>query len=154
MNDLEFRAWDIKNKKMYNVKEISFDYKEIVIKRACEKEEEIIKNGGHYCSSCDPEYDDFLLFKDAELMQYIGKKDKNDQKIYEEDLVRYVKKGVVINIEDQPFDIIGIGKIEYNEYECGYYINDEKEEQLIKLNWPDEIEVIGNKFEPPELINE
>lgn len=53
--------------KKYDVKAIHFDYNEVVVKRGSEKEQEIKDAGGHHCSSCDPEWDDWFKMDEVDI---------------------------------------------------------------------------------------
>lgn len=71
------------------------------------------------------------------LMQYTGLKDKNDKEIYEGDIIVY------------PDGINTIG------YEDGSFVRYFKESGHTPINQKDmlEIEIIGNIYENPELLN-
>lgn len=94
-------------------------------------------------------------FTTFSLMQWTGLKDKNGREIYEGDLVEFY---------DFWDEITGghaegksrVGKVEY--IGTGFFVTDIKDEEyesdlfLLKIN-DDELEVIGNIYENPELLS-
>jgi len=78
--------------------------------------------------------------EDYEIMQFTGLKDKNGKEIYEGDIIRYEKKHYLIKWgkKNKAF----IGKIK----------GDKEEYILSEADKPDELEVIGNIYENPELL--
>lgn len=84
-------------------------------------------------------------YKDIELMQYTGLKDKNGKEIYEGDIVSFNLKS---DNEGQP-NIIGY--IEYQTTFSGYKIMSFKGSFALDYNIKD-IEVIGNIYENSELL--
>jgi len=142
MREIKFRAWHKKKEKMYEVKEIAFDYQEIIVKRGFEKEQEIIDAGGHHCSSCDSEHPDWFLFRDIILMQYTGFKDIINKEIYEGDIVKIVEDEPVVS------GFVGIVSFEnmgYVLWRPGWYVEICKQRSH---------EIIGNVHEHPELLGE
>ena len=77
-------------------------------------------------------------FDDIELMQYTGLKDKNHLKIYEGDIVKF---------EDELYKVI------YDTDECRFLLVDEGDGTRVLGGWRSHlIEVIGNIYENPELL--
>ena len=79
--------------------------------------------------------------KDSDWMQYTGLKDKNGKEIYEGDIVKVVTKDF-----DYP-DVVNKGKV---IFEKGHWLIMGNEEYY--LYGQDEIEIIGNIYENPELL--
>ena len=78
--------------------------------------------------------------EDIIINQYIGLKDINDREIFENDIVIYNGEKCIIKYEEEQVAFISISII---EPEMGYSL------------WKDdEIEVIGNKYENPEMLQE
>jgi uncharacterized phage protein (TIGR01671 family) len=124
----KFRAWDKSQNKMYQVRGINFDNEDLWLKI---NETQIM--GAN-------------LFE-VELMQYTGLKDKNGTEIYEGDIVKYTSE-----LEN------GIFEVKYGN--CRFYglwieanfmgITTD----LFYLGCSNELEVIGNIYENPELLEE
>ena len=128
MREIEFRAWLKEYQKMVQVIDLDFEYRQIGVDDFKSREY------GTYL---------FINFRNIELMQYTGLKDKNGVKIFEGDIVKcgkdivcevawseYMSKFILINIKD--------------EIECFSLTNNE-----VNIR-----EVIGNIYENKELLNE
>lgn len=126
MREIKFRAWDEELKKMYSGDEIESE-----------------DNLNAWLS-----YGELAIYRidngeytQLKPLQYTGMKDSKGNEIYE---------GDVVKISDHPFqgsiDINGNYEVYYNEYmelSCGgWYLHRMR-------HWA---EVIGNKFENPELL--
>lgn len=132
MREIKFKAWLKKEyfsvlnpeNKVYDVENLDFDTQQAYLSE---------------CGWCD--------FKDIELMQYTGLKDKNGAEIYEGYIVEYYGKNAVVTIgfpHDEKWYPYGIC-VEYIKY------NLKEVEYVYKLNLED-LEVIGNIYENPELL--
>ncbi len=139
MREIKFRVWDKKIKQMFCGCELDrpnmIDLQGNVY---------ITGNTGELCNcGCSAQY--INLTKEVELMQYTGIRDKNGKEIYEADIVKVVtdKKGV-------------IGEVVYIAEETAFCVK-AKGFEIFPLgflnNWF-EIEVLGNIYENPELLEE
>ena len=130
MREIKFRAWLKYKKEIVDVEEIDFMNKVInYIENDYENNrQEII---GTY-------------FEDIELMQYTGLKDKNNKEIYEGDIVKLRANH-------------GIGVVKYYDEWGAFVVEYIKPRPLAVLGmnyYKEDIEVIGNIYENPELIKE
>ncbi len=76
------------------------------------------------------------------IMQYTGLEDKNGKEIYEGDIV------IAYN---EYCDTICKGKIVWDKWECGFSI---KGAEPTFIGWYPSLEVIGNIYENPELLQD
>ncbi|MEA0564569.1 YopX family protein [Lysinibacillus irui] len=102
---------------------------------------------------------DFYDYEKVELMQYTGLKDKNGKEIYEGDIVKTHDQNNVIEYEHGSFLVKGLHADEYERtYSVLYHY-------LVDATIPDmphsrfdgvttTLEVIGNMYENPELLEE
>lgn len=129
MRDIKFRVWDKETKHMHICGEDVHD----TINFEIETNRAYYYNLQNGCGSLRED-------SDYVLMQYTGLKDKNGKEIYEGDIVRlgtYTKGVVEYSDEYAQFIIINTNTIEY-EYE--------------PLADYTKIEIIGNKWDNPELL--
>ena len=151
MREIKFRAWDKENKKMiypvYGVDEGVLD-------------EPYLTLGGqvsHHDLSADEDVSDIY-----ELMQFTGLKDKNRKEIWEGDIVGKFEDKDNLDYDDNPSKWIQV--IEWNDEKAGWDILDTEVitviEKIYSDQWdgncgldnPEELEVIGNIYENPELL--
>ncbi|EAD0633369.1 hypothetical protein NU07_00490 [Listeria monocytogenes] len=128
MRDIEYRAFVKRKKEMFPVTDLCFNETEAVGVSGC---------GDANCTLCV----DWYSFDDVALMQYTGREDINNNKIFEKDIATC-----------QFFHIDITGLIEF--IENMWVLNDRKHQRLYQLNEVAYLEVIGNVAENPELLGE
>lgn len=123
MRENKFRAWHKGKKIMGEVLGIDILHKEI------------------FFSNEDVDCYEHTDFKDIELMQYTGLKDKNNKEIYE---------GDIVTLHNSKYKVI------FNSKEAGFVLRDDEFEMNIPFtnNNNKRMEVIGNIYENPELLKE
>lgn len=134
MREIKFRGFDKRDKKIKCVSDLNFDAQ------------------GRVYSVRFAFEDEYTLIDDVELIQYTNIKDKNDKEIYEGHIVKLIDVDnsesigeVVFDKDNASFCIKEIDEDE-NEIECW---------EFLKLSvFRVEIEVIGNIFENPELLEQ
>ena len=131
MRDIKFRCWDTENKEMLEVQEL--DYEDSY-------------NGQPMIRTTM--YSDYFDTEDMILMQYVGLKDKNEKEIYEGDIVKFRFKD---DREEFP-DLIGY--IEYQTTFTAFRIMSNQGSFKIDITEIKFIEVIGNIYENPKLLEE
>lgn len=126
MREIKFRAWLKEHKTMVNVAEID------------------VNNQLIYHYGFDDFEGNFENFNSIELLQYTGLKDKNENEIYEGDIVKLRANH-------------GIGVVKYYDEWGAFVVEYIKPRPLAVLGmnyYKEDIEVIGNIYENPELIKE
>lgn len=104
------------------------------------------------------DFEDVVLPVEAEISLYTGLKDKNGKEIYEGDIVKILRKTILRYYGE----IIGVIKydkssLDYKIYNCIVITPKGEREKwsfTYYFNISDEIEVIGNIYENPELLEE
>ena len=131
MREIKFRAWDEANNEMvYSDKEDCFY---------------INTKGVLFMYSKKPTKKGEDYHKDYNVMQYTGLKDKNGVEIFEGDLLRVLdNKNGVLQVEFK------------NAYVGGWVLTHNSTDDWLSLGArkSEDIEVIGNKYENPELLGE
>lgn len=132
MESISFRAWDKEEKKMHKVKTIEFSRRGARIIHLAE----VQSNG---------KGDHKRWHSSVELMQLTDLKDKNGTEIYEGDIVKY---NSVPNpfLSDKHFKII---QARSGEWRIDNYI-----EGHVLAFCNHQVEVIGNIYENPELLED
>jgi len=135
--EIKFRAWDINEEVMMydNDKEITIQFQDGKAKVTYIEERHTVRDG------IDIDYPCVVECTDFELMQFVGKKDKNGKDIYEGDWIKR-NDGV-------------IKCVFYNENQVGYYTKFLKGGGFVdslRYATDRECEVIGNIYENPELL--
>lgn len=120
---LKFRAWDKRGLQMIDVDGLAWDSRGIAIGKD------------------DRDTDNWERSGDYELMQYTGLKDKNGVEIYEGDVVTYRGKTDMMHIGTVK------SEVHWSDRKCGFYPMVEWFSQR-----DDGVEVLGNIYEHPELL--
>ena len=139
MREIEFRAYIKDKKQIVDVIDINFMQETI-----------------GYMNKADTKYT-YAYFKDIELMQYTGLKDKNGKKIYEGDIVKLKE----LNYNYEWTAIVEFGNPN-SEYVWGWNLKPITKDvgwNLDILCWVEmpigaSCEIIGNIFDNPELLKE
>ena len=134
MREIKFRAWDTTEEKMW------------------------YKDGDFPTYLNEFRFNDYmkeLQKDDVILMQYVGLKDKNGKEIYEGDVVKYEGEGR----HQVVYGHHTIGEFDHDDYPTVEYktscfaIKYDDNSGYTGLDDPDEIEIIGNIYENPNLSN-
>ena len=140
MKDIRFRAWDKIGKRMGEVNYIKYSnvqYNQVSAR--FKQNEKTVDEGFNYG---DKDGCDNII-----LMQYTGLKDKNGVEIYEGDIVTVFDAGEVFT-----------GIVAYDLEECDFKATNGEEDYGNNFSYIgsviEEIEVIGNIYENPELLKE
>lgn len=120
---LKFRAWLKEEKRMTDVNEMTFI------------------DGEVYLIS---DVTDFYAYEEFKLMQSTGLRDKNGKEIFEGDIVKFT----ITNGFDYVVDEYGV----VNYKQGAFFIVKDFAEYLISYVYTDKIEVIGDIYENPELL--
>lgn len=162
MREIKFRAWSTKYQHMFRVREISQDrdgYTHGLVDEEFENEFEpdfdsefawvgrvdftTSPSGRLSGLNQSPSDESFVL------MQFTGLLDKNGKEIYESDIIDYVIQeyngGVYVERTERR-------EVTYSDG-CFWFVS-EKGDEALGAVWreDDELEVVGNQFEHPELL--
>ena len=124
MKELKIKAWLKKEKKMVAIIGIDFNYEYIRY-----TEDDNLFNENYKTAE----------FKDIELLQFSGAKDKAGQELYEADVIKF---------NDGIDDIYGL--ISYDDEDAVYCVSYENVTEHL-LNMAGNFEIVGNIFENPNL---
>ena len=124
MREFKMKAWLKKEKKMVSIIGIDLNYQYI-----------------RYSDDGNLFKDDYKIaeFKDIELLQFTGAKDKAGQEVYEADVIKF---------NDGIDDIYGL--ISYDDEDAVYCVSYENVTEHL-LNMAGDFEIVGNIFENPDL---
>ena len=147
MREIKFRVWDKKQKKMYygdkqdEPNMIGFDGKIYITGLT-----------GPMCDyGCSADYINWCSSEDYELMQYTGLKDKNGKEIYEGDILRCKIWNPMSCERDCVLEVVVV----WNSSEGSWEFKDVRR-KFADLSWMfiDDVEIIGNIYQNPELLKE
>ena len=131
MREIKFRGWDEKNKEMVDNINLLFS---------------------NHLNECFEEYEECGL----KIMQYTGLKDKNGQEICEGDILYISQMGVISNsfeAHDENRKVLFYeGSFCIENYAKSENLDIENHYGIGLYHTPDELEVIGNIYENPELL--
>ena len=131
MREYKFRMWNKKEKKMYDVGVLDFDYKQVYMKGYL-----------NYTTSS-------FQIEDIELMQFTGLHDKNGKEIYEGDIV---SKETFDDTKPNYRDV-SYAKVVWIEELASYHLVNKDDKILWDLASDKyNIEVAGNIYENSELL--
>ena len=124
MREFKMKAWLKKEKKMVSIIGIDLNYQYI-----------------RYSDDGNLFKDDYKIaeFKDIELLQFTGAKDKAGQEVYEADVIKF---------NDGIDDIYGL--ISYDDEDAVYCVSYENVTEHLS-NMAGVCEIVGNIFENPQL---
>ena len=124
MREYKMKAWLKKENKMVSIIGIDLNYQYI-----------------RYSDDGNLFKDDYKIaeFKDIELLQFTGAKDKAGQEVYEADVIKF---------NDGIDDIYGL--ISYDDEDAVYCVSYENVTEHL-LNMAGDFEIVGNIFENPDL---
>lgn len=124
MKEFKMKAWLKKENKMVSIIGIDLNYQYI-----------------RYSDDGNLFKDDYKIaeFKDIELLQFTGAKDKAGQEVYEADVIKF---------NDGIDDIYGL--ISYDDEDAVYCVSYENVTEHL-LNMAGDFEIVGNIFENPNL---
>lgn len=145
--EIKFRCWSKKANKMIHFQEPVY----------CDEYGELTFGIVEFpsISNLPSEYGDF---KDWQLMQFTGLKDKNGKEIYEGDIVHYLE--TIPSENEKQLEIQGAeyvqlefnGVVEWDKEGLSFDIVNEDNIRGFGARGTMEMEVIGNIYENPELL--
>lgn len=138
MRVIKFRAWDKKEKEMFYEDDIKISF-------APDTDTALTELNCFFDSLDNCGYEDGHTVSEGIpdekwiLMQYTGLKDSKNREIWEGDVVRFMELNLVVEFHEAHFMIVDFARTGH--------------EDLWKALKRSDVEVIGNKFENPELLN-
>lgn len=144
MREIKFRAWDKLQKRMLTVYSLSHPVV-VVIDYKTTGDDAIENNYRVNLNDVEPYRD--IASENVEVMQSTGLKDRNGKEIYEGDVVRAVA-------ESQYAEQSGCFQVILS-FDLAWALANIDEEHGLSPTWGgwESLEVIGNIYENPELLN-
>ena len=157
MREIKFRAWDKEDEKIIDSKNIFLHDGKPVAFRVNKPEKvrvkeypslkETVVDVTDFVKNLKISHENLVYIDDFEIMQFTGLKDKNGKEIYEGDIVKYASKYLRSSDKDF-FDkclIVFLHGAFYLEVKGNHF-------HIGLSDKMGQFEVIGNKFENPELL--
>ncbi len=131
MKEIKLRLWDKLNKAMFSVSDIDFEDKSIgVIK-------------------IDSQYD----FNEIELMQYTGRKDKDNVELYNGDILKYVGNNCPTCGKRDYYERHRLYMISWDDSTLSYECMEIGGDNYMGCNiWGTDMIKVGSRYENPELL--
>ena len=131
MREIKFKAWVKDRKEIFEIVLINYVSKKVTY---------ILERIGHPLNIRDGKFND-VEFNEIELMQYTGLKDEYGDEIYE---------GDIVTLHNSRYKVI------FNMEQARFVLRDDKFEMEIPFtnNNNERMEIIGNIYENPELIED
>jgi uncharacterized phage protein (TIGR01671 family) len=137
VREIKFRAWDKEYRYMYGN---AYPFEHLVYVEMFD-DDDTFGQFKHKMMVVNGKYFYFIIAKDIELMQYTGLKDKKGKDIYEDDIVNWLD--------------IGGHKYQVVYEDCGFVGIDLESDDGGDIDLAmQELEVIGNVWENPELATQ
>jgi uncharacterized phage protein (TIGR01671 family) len=147
MREIKFRAWDETKKAMHN----DFQF----IKSGEEGNDWIVFTSDKQTLQTKPHPLENPFFQQQlKIMQYTGLKDKNGKKIYEGDIISVVDIGDIPS-ENSRHQVVYCGEDDYPAFDLKPHIDcDSNGLSYLKAGGDEEMIILGNIYENPELLKE
>ena len=136
MRDIKYKGWNTEQNIMYSEKELGQD------------ELTIDPDGRGFVNVCSSDKKFSEYYSHILPLQYTSLKDKNEFDIYDGDIIKCTDGADEIDIRDSD---TGVGCVEWN-YTYGFWSISKIENGLGDILQKGYIEIIGNKYENPELL--
>ena len=100
-------------------------------------------------------YESFIgcILADTEILRPTGLKDRNGKEIYEDDIVAYPDSCEPVGYSYERDEFCNFGKVVWVEEYARFDVTNRNDVDSEDVWDPDEIEVIGNIYENPELLD-
>jgi len=139
MREIKFRAWHFGQNRMFSAEEMT-------------KDQMALLPDGHFANISGEQLEKTVVYPHETMLplQFTGLKDCKGREIYEGDILRYTES--VWNVDSPPTYSLKTRIIVVDE--ASDLANDFNDTFGWNIPYSDNIEVVGNKFENPELLEE